>query len=168
MSNNSKINKNVVPENFTIGLSLVDLIPVLLFGCSFIIIGKRIESILFIVGAGICLVSGFVKVLWKIIVCIKQKNVWPLFMQMRIAMPIGFLIILLSFFMNLKNINMPLLFQRIISFPSCIFFVLGIFGMILMSIFAFKLDSSDSKSNWIEQITNSIAQAFILLGIIFS
>lgn len=37
MTNNFKINKNVVPENFTIGLSFVDLIPVLLFGFSFII-----------------------------------------------------------------------------------------------------------------------------------
>ena len=39
-------------------------------------------------------------------------------------------------------------------------------GMVLMSIFAFTLDSSDPKSNWIEQITNGIAQAAIFVGII--
>lgn len=40
-------------------------------------------------------------------------------------------------------------------------------GMILMCIFAFRLDSSDPRSNWIEQITNAIAQICIFAGLMF-
>lgn len=167
MGKNKKINKDVVPENFTVGLSLVDLIPVVLFGISFIILGSRVKSLLFISGAAVCLVSGFIKVLWKLIVCLKNKNIWPLFLQMRIAMPTGFLMIIISLFVDAEKINYNLVLQSILSLPACIFFIIGIAGMILMGVFSVKLDSSDVKSNWIEQITNSFAQCFILLGIIF-
>ena len=39
--------------------------------------------------------------------------------------------------------------------------------MVLMGIFAAKLDSSDVRSNWIEQTTNAVAQAAIFVGILF-
>lgn len=38
-------------------------------------------------------------------------------------------------------------------------------GMILMCIFAFRLDSSGPRSNRIEQITNAIAQICIFAGL---
>lgn len=50
--------------------------------------------------------------------------------------------------------------------PSFIFHILGILGMIAMGISAFILDSKDPKSNWIEQINNSLSQFFIFLGVI--
>lgn len=37
-----------------------------------------------------------------------------------------------------------------------------------MSVFAFKLDGSKAKSNWIEQITNATAQASLMIGIILA
>ena len=43
----------------------------------------------------------------------------------------------------------------------------AIFGMVLMGVFAAKLDSADVRSNWIEQLTNTIAQASIFTGILF-
>lgn len=44
--------------------------------------------------------------------------------------------------------------------------LMPIIGMIMMSIFACKLDSTKLRSNWIEQITNAIAQGCFLLGVL--
>lgn len=166
MNKKTKITKDTIPQNFTISLCLVDLIPVILFGISTMILGLRLKSILFFTGALICLLSGSIKVFWKIIVALKQKNVWPLFIQMRIAMPFGFLLIIIATIICFPNLNFSEIWNSIITLPSLIFYPLGILGMLLMSVFAFKLDASDIKSNWIEQITNSFAQLFILLGIL--
>ncbi len=45
--------------------------------------------------------------------------------------------------------------------------VVGVIGMVLMGVFAAKLDSADVRSNWIEQLTNAAAQAAIFAGILF-
>ena len=39
--------------------------------------------------------------------------------------------------------------------------------MICMSVFAVKLDGTKLRSNWMEQITNAIAQGCFLLGVLF-
>lgn len=51
---------------------------------------------------------------------------------------------------------------------NLIFFVIAILGMVMMGIFAFTLDSGKAKSNLIEQITNTIAQCSLMIGIILS
>lgn len=159
-----KMTKDTVPEDFTRGLVVVDAIPVILFGMNCILIGRLLDSVPFIFGAVLALVSGALKVLWKLIVVIKRRNIWPLFLQMRIAMPIGFAVMLLGFVL-------VLVFRREIltgihfGIPSLICFGIGLLGMILMGVFAAKLDSSDKKSNWIEQITNAVSQAAILIGL---
>ena len=38
-------------------------------------------------------------------------------------------------------------------------FAAGLLGMVLMTVFAFILDSADPRANWIEQLTNGVAQA---------
>jgi len=38
--------------------------------------------------------------------------------------------------------------------------------MIMMIVFAVKLDRSNVKSNWIEQITNGIAQGCFFVGLL--
>ena len=87
-------------------------------------------------------------------------------MQMRIAMPIGFALMILTVIISRKAINLSTVFAAIVSVPSVLFFVIGIAGMILMGIFAEKLDSSDLRSNWIEQLTNTFAQASVFTGIL--
>lgn len=88
-------------------------------------------------------------------------------MQMRVVMPIGFLLMIVSVLLNLKAIKISVILSAVISMPSVVFFVIGIVGMVLMGIFAAKLDSSDARSNWIEQLTNTVAQAAIFVGILF-
>lgn len=159
----NKITKETIPEGFSLKLAFVDLIPVLFFGAAMIVFGLLFKSPLFLAGAFLSFLSGLVKVIWKMIVATKNKNVWPLFVQMRIVMPLGFLLMLIAFvlyavkgdFSSLSNFTNPI----------CItFLVLCALGMVMMSVFAFVLDSSDQKSNWIEQICNSFAQGFLFIA----
>ena len=49
-------------EGFTIGLALVDAIPVLSFGISMVIIATRFDSALFMIGASLSVLAGCCKV----------------------------------------------------------------------------------------------------------
>ena len=166
MSDKPKITKDTVPEDFTLSLALVDALPVLFFGGSMILIALLFKSRLFLLGALLCFWAGAAKVLWKIIVVKKKKNSWWLFLQMRIVMPLGFALMLLSVILNRKTIRFAAVFAAVSSLPSVIFFALGLVGMVLMGVFASRLDSSDLRSNWIEQLTNTAAQAAIFIGIL--
>lgn len=166
MSNN-KISKDIIPGGFTIPLVLVDALPVIFFAATMIIISLLFSSPLFLFGAILCFYAGAAKVLWKLIVVVNKKNIWWLFMQMRIVMPIGFLLMLIALIVNHSSISGGAILAAVLSIPSVIFFAIGVVGMILMMVFAFRLDSSDAKSNWIEQLTNGLAQACFFLGTLF-
>ena len=166
MSNKPKMTKDTIPEDFTLPLALVDALPVLFFGGSIILIGLLFGSPLFLIGAALCFWAGAAKVLWKIIVVTKKKNIWWLFLQMRTVMPIGFVLMILAVILNRNAIDLSAVFSAIVSLPSVIFFAVGVIGMVLMGVFAAKLDSSDVRSNWIEQLTNGVAQAAIFIGIL--
>lgn len=161
-----KITKDTVPEDFSLLLALTDSLPVIFFGASMLLIGRRFSSLLFIAGALLCLIGGAGKVLWKIIVVLQKKNVWPLFIQMRILMPAGFLLMLASLFANADKLSFHTICQAVTSFPSVIFFAAGLLGMVLMTVFAFVLDSADPRANWIEQLTNGVAQAAFFIGLL--
>ena len=158
--------RDTIPVDFTLGLAIVDALPVLLFGGSMIMIGLLFGSVLFLLGAALCFWAGAAKVLWKIIVVTRKKNVWWLFLQMRIVMPLGFALMLLAAILNLKAIHLTAVLTAIVSMPSVIFFAIGVLGMVLMGIFAAKLDAADVRSNWIEQLTNTAAQASLFIGIL--
>ena len=165
MSNKPKMTKDTIPKNFTLSLALVDALPVLFFGSSMILIGLLFKSLLFLIGAAMYFWAGAAKVLWKIIVVTKGKNIRWMFLQMRMVMPIGFVLMALAVILNRNAIDLSAVFAAIISLPSVIFFAIGVTGMVLMGVFASKLDSADLRSNWIEQLTNTVAQAAIFVGI---
>lgn len=162
-----KMTKDTIPEDFTLSLALVDALPVLFFGGSMILTGVLFGSRLFMFGAALCFWAGAAKVLWKIIVVTRKKNIWWMFLQMRTVMPLGFVLMLLAVFVNHSGINLPSVFAAVLSFPAVLFFAIGIIGMVLMGVFAAKLDPADVRSNWIEQLTNAVAQASVFTGICF-
>ena len=163
----TKMTKDIVPEGFTMRLALVDALPVIFFAGSMILIGQRFSSKLFMLGALLCLIGGMGKVLWKVIVVLKKKNVWPLFVQMRLLMPLGFLLMICSLIANADRISFDEIIKACVRFPSIICFVAGIAGMVLMTAFALCLDSSDVKANWVEQLVNGMAQCAFFFGILF-
>lgn len=133
---NNKMTKDTVPEGFSVVMALVDLLPVVFFGLSAVRVGRLFQSALFVTGALICLLSGVVKVLWKLIAAVSRRNIWPMFVQMRIFMPVGFLLLLAAL------------------------------GMVCMCVFARRLDSSDPRANWLEQGVNALAQICIYIGLL--
>lgn len=162
----NKMTKEVVPEGFTLGMVVSDLLPVVFFGGATLLVGLLLKNVLIDVGAVIAFLSGLLKVVWKLIVVVKRKNIWSLFLQMRICMPIGFLIFLVGLLMSLSALSFETVVSALIGFPQIVFFILGILGMTAMIVCSVKLDSADAKSNWIEQTINGIAQACIFVGVL--
>ena len=77
---------NTTKENntqFTPLLALVDAIPVLFFGIAAIMLGVKVCSAVFFIGALPCFLAGFGKVLWKFLIATTGKDVELLGMQLR-------------------------------------------------------------------------------------
>ena len=158
--------KNTNYEGFTLTLALVDALPVLLFGGSSILIGLIFKSPLFIVGACLTFLAGFLKVMWKVVLAVWKKDVKLLNKQMRIVMPIGFAIMIVSLIVDRARISFPAMLAGIVGFPQVIFFVLWVCGMVGMGVLAKKLDSSVAKNNWIEQSVNGVAQLCLFIALL--
>ena len=156
-------------EGFTLGLALVDAIPVLSFGISMVIIASRFDSPLFMVGAALSVLAGCCKVAWKLILGIAKKDLRWLnkpFVPMQAA---GFLLMLISFIIGFGKINWAGVGAALIGFPSLLFFIAWIGLMGFMGWFRkHKFQNGDAKSNWTAQIINAIGQTCLLLGILFA
>lgn len=87
----NRMTRETIPEGFSAPMAFVDLLPVVFFGLSAVKAGNLFHSGLFVAGAVVCLLSGVVKVGWKLIAAVSQRNIWPMFVQMRVLMPVGFL-----------------------------------------------------------------------------
>lgn len=153
-------------EDFSLSLALFDALPVLFFSLAILLIAIRFQNILFITGAILCVCAGLGKVIWKIILAASRRDIFWLNRQLRFLMPTGFLLIILGVLTGLRHIAFSALLTDILAFPAVLCFSVTLLGMILMSIFAFTLDASKSRSNWIEQITNAIAQGCLLMGVL--
>ena len=156
-------------EGFTIGLAMVDAIPVLSFGISMVIIASRFASPLFMIGAALSVLAGCCKVAWKLVLGIAKKDLRWLnkpFVPMQAS---GFLLMLISFVVGFGKINWAGVGAAIIGLPSILFFLAWIGLMGFMGWFRknrFKRD--DAKANWTAQIINAVGQTCLLLGILFA
>ena len=156
-------------EGFTIGLALVDAIPVLSFGISMVILAARFQSPLFVVGALLSVLGGCCKVAWKLVLGIAKKDLRCLNKPFVPMMAGGFLLLLVSVLLNLTKIDWVGVGAAIISLPSILFFAawLGLMGF--MGWYRkHKFSNDDAKSNWTAQIINAIGQTSLLLGILFA
>ena len=90
------------------------------------------------------------------------------FMTLPAYMPSGFLLMLLALVIACLEGEANLLgvLRACLGFPSVLFFIPGILGLVAMTIYVKCHDKSDAKNNWIEQLTNSFAQLMFLLGIL--
>ena len=156
-------------EGFTIGLALVDAIPVLSFGISMVIIASRFNSPLFMIGAALSVLAGCCKVAWKLVLGIAKKDLRWLnkpFLPMQIT---GFGFIIGSLLTSLGKINWPSVLMAVTSLPSILFFIVWIGLMGFMGWFRkHKFSNEDAKSNWIAQIINAVGQTCLLLGVLFA
>lgn len=163
---NKKYNSETY-KDFTLALALVDSIPVILFAITCAIIASAFKSTIFVLGAILTIAGGLCKVLWKFFLATIKKDIHflnrPLFI---VLMPVGFLLMIAAVILNIGRFSPGYIISAICSFPAIIFFLLGILGLCAMTVFFKKHDKKDAKNNWIEQLTNSFAQAMILIGVI--
>ena len=156
-------------EGFTLGLALVDAIPVLSFGISMVIIASRFDSPLFLIGAALSVLAGCCKVAWKLVLGIANKNLKWLNKPFVPMQATGFMLMLISFILGFKKISWAGVLAAITSLPSILFFVLWIGLMCFMGWYRKnKFKNDDAHSNWTAQIINAVGQTCLLLGILFA
>ena len=156
-------------EGFTLGLALVDAIPVLSFGISMVIIAGRFDSPLFMLGAALSVLAGCCKVAWKLVLCIAKKDVKWLNKPFVPMQATGFLLMLVSFVLGIRRIDWGGVLGALVSFPAVLFFIAWIGLMGFMGWFRkHKFSNDDAKANWTAQIINAIGQTCLLLGILFA
>lgn len=166
MNHKNTLNKDSIPQGFTLSMALMDSLPVIFFGGSLLTVCTIFHSLLFLIGSLLVFAGGFGKALWKLLIALKQKNVWFLNRQMRYVMPTGGILILVSLIADHSQISLVGMWKAFTSMPALIFFLIGIAGIILMIYFAGHMDSGDAKANWYEQGTNAVAQLCIFLGLL--
>ena len=159
--------KHTIPEGFTLKMAVMDALPVIFFTIGNSLIALNFRSLIFFIGSFLIITAGLLKVLWKFIIAVGKKNIYLLNKQLRYLMPTGFLLVIISLFIYPDKSEYDQIIPAILKMPQLLCFIITFIGMIMMSIFAKVLDKNDAKANWIEQITNLIAQASFMLGIIF-
>ncbi len=119
-------------EGFTIELALVDCLPVIICGITLAILAIRFDSLLFKIGAFLIVIAGLVKCIWKFIVAISKKDIKILFYQMRVVMPVGFMLVIISLFIDRSKLSFASILTQMTAFPNFIFYLLGVVAMCLM------------------------------------
>ena len=156
-------------EGFTVGLALVDAIPVLSFGISMVIIAGRFDSPLFMIGAVLSVLGGCCKVAWKLALGITKKDLRWLNKPFVPMMASGFLLLLISIILGFGKISWSGVAAAVFSIPSIFFFAAWICLMGVMSWYRKnKFKSDDAHTNWTAQIINAVGQTCLLLGILFA
>ena len=156
-----------VPKGFTLGLALMDAVPVILFCAAALSFGTKIGAPpLFLVGAILAFLGGAGKVAWKLVIATVHKNMPWLGRQMRVTMPTGFLLMILGCALQGE------LALRVVgslgTMPSIAFVLIWFACMCAMGYFATHRDQTNARDNWTEQITNAVGQAALLLAILLA
>lgn len=150
---------------FTVKLAAVDTLPVLFFSIAVAVLGQKLQSVVFLAGAIICIIAGAGKVLWKFLIALAGKDIMFLGAQLRYLMPVGFLLIVIGI-VTADHIVVLNLAEKALSMPSLVFFIIAVVGISGMIICAGKFDRHDVRGNWIEQMINAVAQASIMIGVL--
>lgn len=162
-------NKTGGKEGFTLGLALLDAVPVVAFGVDMMLLSKPLGSKIFLLGAFLALCGGLCMVIYKIILSVFQKD-YPVCKKMfPIFMGGGWLIMIVAAIMARKNIHLAGIWKAICTMPATLFFVLGLcFFVAFIVYFKTKFNADSAKDNWVEEILNAGAQVCMMIAVILS
>ena len=156
-------------EGFTLGLALMDAIPVVAFGIDMALLAKPLGSTLFLAGAVVSLLAGSCMVVYKLLLALAGKEVPGLQKMMPIGMTAGWVMMIAALIINRSKISLAGIWSAVSSMPACIFFIMGIaFFAAFITYFKTKFNADSAKDNWIEEILNAGTQVFILIGVILA
>lgn len=154
-------------EGFTLGLALLDFVPVAAFGAAGITAGLSMGSPLFLAGAILSTLAGCFKAGWKLVLGLWKIDIkWMnrCFVPMQAA---GFLLMMFGAVFSLIRTGMAVM-EVIFVFPQLLFFALFFALMGVMVNYRKKhFKHDDAKSNWIAEIINSCAQLSFLAAVLF-
>lgn len=160
--------KEYTIDKISAKMALLDYIPVIFFaGCIFNVFLKSHNPIIF-AGGILCTLAGLSKASWKLMLALKNKNLFFFNYIFRIFMITGFSLIIISIVMEWNVIISGSLNGLIFKMPQAIFYFITIIGMISMCVCAIKHDHSNSRANWMEEIINAISQGSLFIGILMS
>ena len=151
-------------KEYTLGLAVFDHLPVLLFLMSGLVMYSMYSSPILLAGVLACFVGGSCKAAWKLIGVRQHRDLAILTRAFHILMPAGFVLMLLSVPAGGKAAFAGL-WRSITMMPAALLFALGFALMCLMGYLGSHMDSS-ARSNWIEEIVNTLAQLAVLIGVI--
>ena len=151
-------------KEYTMGLALLDIMPVLLFLASGLIMYSMYGSPLLLAGVLACFTGGLCKAIWKMIVVVRKKDLPGLTRMFHILMPAGFALMILSVPAGGRT-AISGLWRSLTMMPAAILFIAGFVLMCLMGYLGSHMDNS-ARSNWIEELVNTLAQLAILAGVI--
>lgn len=110
--------KDPAALEFTVPMAAVDALPVIFFSASSVFVALIYKSVLFCIGAAICVLGGLGKVLWKLIKAINGRDIRILFTGLRVLMPTGFLLMIISLFVY--GADMSAVWKSVSGFPCCL------------------------------------------------
>jgi len=158
------MSREEVPQGFTLGMAGMDAVPVVFFAAGSAVLSARLETgSLFMLGAAICTAAGTMKVLWKVLIACRNRNIIGLSRQLRVLMPAGFALMAGSLIAGKK---LPALLAGMMRMPSLACFLAGAACLVFMMRLARTEDSADAGANWKEQAVNCLAQGAILAGVL--
>ena len=111
-----------------------------------------------------CFAGGLCKAIWKLIIVIRKEDHPGLTRAFHILMPVGFALMILSVPVGGKA-ALAGLWRSLTMMPAAAFFAAGFALMCLMGYLGSHMDNS-ARSNWIEEIVNTLAQLAVLAGVI--
>ncbi len=156
-------------EGFTLGLALLDSVPVIAFGADMILLSKPLSSPLFLIGAVISTLAGACMVVYKLLIATSGREVPGLKKMMPIGMTLGWITMITAVIINRSKINFKGLWKAVSTAPASIFFILALcFFAAFIIYFKTKFNADSAKDNWIEEILNACTQVFVLIGVILS
>jgi hypothetical protein len=120
--------------------------------------------VLLLAGVIACFSGGLCKAIWKMIIVISRKDHPGLTRAFHILMPAGFALMILSVPVGGKA-ALAGLWRSLTMMPAAAFFAAGFALMCLMGYLGSHMDNS-VRSNWIEEIVNTLAQLAVLAGVI--
>lgn len=155
-------------QGFTLGLALVDCVPVALFAIAGIVLGLAADSPLFVAGMALATIAGAGKVAWKLLIVLAHRDVPLLARQFRITMPAGFALLVCGLAFDMRAMTFGQLVMALTSMPAVVFLVAGIALLVVMGVLGARGSRDSARDNWHEELVNSAAQACILACVLIA
>lgn len=153
-------------EDFTLGMAVVDTIPVVLFAVAGGVAAARLQSPLFVLGIVLSTAAGGCKAGWKYALALKRRDIPVMQKLFRILMPAGFALMLLS--VPFAFSPWAGLVHGLLQLPALACLLLGCAGLVVMITLAAKADMRNGRTNWTEELINIASQGLFLLALLLA